>query len=839
MKKFIGWFVALLAMVVFMPVTSVSAVNEGWTEEKGEYILYLKDSLTYSKKDLFTVLKTAFDGTSLYSYSIDEGKSKITGNSSGNIEFVSGDIYTVSQSTTGIWEELNCFKVQLYFAPLLKIEGQDDKILEILADDGKTTGTVALNLPAKSGYDTVITTGGNSFVADEPVDGIHRLSFEISSSETISVKYQPNGKESAIISGVSVKGNGTVDAPEEGYYPEGKYTVTATPSLSDSESEGYYVESMKINGIEISDEKILYDNCSAAVSVTLEGGKDYFFEVNFEKVNLEFSENPLVVFEPDNYDEDELKTEILKALNCNAFDLYKDSITLSLSEGYSLAFGQINVDIICHSDGRYPELTAKNVPVSLVDRKTVNISFVGESTAEYDGTPMAVETVIKDEDGKFYTEGETVIRYTGIDATYNSTEAPVDVGKYNVTVVYNEYDANEKILATGEAQTILEIVPADIKIVIYSKQKFVCQDDPEFVCTVSGIPAGEIIENLVLSREKGNKVGVYKIYASFDENKNYNVTVEEGTLTISHDPEKLIADKAVPAECEKDGLTEGSHCGGCGEIFVPQEKIPARGHSYTSEITRSATCTEKGIITYSCTACHSKYTKETNPLGHSYSSSYTVDKKATYSKTGSKSRHCTRKGCTAKTSVTTIPVLTLSKVKGVKVVSDIASLKVNWKNVKGAEKYTVELLNSKGKIIKSVTVKKTSHTFKKLSKVTTYKIRVRAVSGKNKGAYSSLITASTAPAKVSITSLKSTKANTVSVTWSKVTGTSGYEVQYSTSKKLKSAKTATAKKGKTTKLTLKKLKSKKRYYVRVRAYKSAGNKKIYGAWSTVKSVKLK
>lgn len=47
------------------------------------------------------------------------------------------------------------------------------------------------------------------------------------------------------------------------------------------------------------------------------------------------------------------------------------------------------------------------------------------------------------------------------------------------------------------------------------------------------------------------------------------------------------------------------------------------------------------------------------------------------------------------------------------------------------------------------------------------------------------------------------------------------------------------KKKKTTKYKVKKLKAKKKYYVRVRTYKTVKGKKVYSAWSKVKSIKTK
>ena len=76
----------------------------------------------------------------------------------------------------------------------------------------------------------------------------------------------------------------------------------------------------------------------------------------------------------------------------------------------------------------------------------------------------------------------------------------------------------------------------------------------------------------------------------------------------------------------------------------------------------------------------------------------------------------------------------------------------------------------------------------------------------------------------------------VKVIWKKVIGSSGYQVQYSLNKKMRAAK---LKKCKAASLTIKKLKKKKTYYVRVRAYKYVNGKKVYGKWSSIKKVKTK
>lgn len=67
----------------------------------------------------------------------------------------------------------------------------------------------------------------------------------------------------------------------------------------------------------------------------------------------------------------------------------------------------------------------------------------------------------------------------------------------------------------------------------------------------------------------------------------------------------------------------------------------------------------------------------------------------------------------------------------------------------------------------------------------------------------------------------------------------GYQIQYSTSKKFTSAKTKTLKSYKTSTVTLSGLKAKKTYYVRVRTYKTVDGKKYYSNWSSYKYKKTK
>lgn len=71
-----------------------------------------------------------------------------------------------------------------------------------------------------------------------------------------------------------------------------------------------------------------------------------------------------------------------------------------------------------------------------------------------------------------------------------------------------------------------------------------------------------------------------------------------------------------------------------------------------------------------------------------------------------------------------------------------------------------------------------------------------------------------------------------------LSGVKGYQIKYFTSKKFTKKTTKTVKVKKTTK-TVTKLKKKKTYYAKVRAYKMVNGKTYYSKWSTVKKVKVR
>ena len=169
------------------------------------------------------------------------------------------------------------------------------------------------------------------------------------------------------------------------------------------------------------------------------------------------------------------------------------------------------------------------------------------------------------------------------------------------------------------------------------------------------------------------------------------------------------------------------------------------------------------------------------------------------------------------------------------------SSKSSKKNVSKLKYSTVSNKTYTGKAIKpGITVKDGSKTLKNGKDYTlTYSANKNpgkaTITIKGKGNYTGSVKKTfnivpKAPSLKVVSAKKSAKVTT------KSTGANGYVIEYSLKKNMSGKKSVTITK---TSGTIKKLTSKKTYYIRVRAYKTIGGKKYYSPYSSVKSVKVK
>jgi len=163
------------------------------------------------------------------------------------------------------------------------------------------------------------------------------------------------------------------------------------------------------------------------------------------------------------------------------------------------------------------------------------------------------------------------------------------------------------------------------------------------------------------------------------------------------------------------------------------------------------------------------------------------------------------------------------------------SVTISWAKVKDADFYEVQR-STDGKKWTTLNKAVKATSYKDSSKLTagkSYKYRVRAVEDRVilsdvYSSWSSAVTAKPVPEQVTSLKASSRTHNSVKLTWKKVSGASGYEVQIKNGSSWKSYKKTTS-----NSLTVSKLTLGKTYQFRVRAYRTVSKKAVYGAVSSV------
>ena len=312
------------------------------------------------------------------------------------------------------------------------------------------------------------------------------------------------------------------------------------------------------------------------------------------------------------------------------------------------------------------------------------------------------------------------------------------------------------------------------------------------------------------------KLGVYAGTAGEEYAKTFNIPYG----IISEHTHSYTSKVTKPATCTENGVR--TYTCECGDSYT--ETIPATGHNYGDfVVTKSATCTEDGVKTKTCANCNDKITESIPKTGHT-SSDWIIDKNAAINVKGSKHKECTV--CKKVLETAEIPALPMINIQSANVSVSTNSyvfdntakkpsvtVKIGGKALKNGSDYTVSYLNN--------------------TKVGTATVRITG-----KGDYTGTITRNFTinPAKQQIQKLE-TRYKGFFVDWAQKGSATGYDVEYSVNANMSGAvsKHLTANKPDT--LTVSGLSGDKTYYVRVRSYTNRNGKVYYGAWSDVKSIK--
>ena len=246
---------------------------------------------------------------------------------------------------------------------------------------------------------------------------------------------------------------------------------------------------------------------------------------------------------------------------------------------------------------------------------------------------------------------------------------------------------------------------------------------------------------------------------------------------------------AKDATCTENGYTGEKICSVCGAVTEYGHTTAALHHDYQLMNQKDATCTEPGYSGDSiCSRCNDVKSEGTviDKLDHEWETEYRLDKDPTCTEKGSKSIHCAN--CSA--------------------TKDLVEIDAT------GHKYT--------HVIQKAQIGKAGREYDKCT---------TCGSQKNEKTIKALT-----PQKTTLKKLKAGK-KTFTVSWTKK-AYSGYQIRYSLKYSMKSATYKNVSASKTS-LKVKKLKTRKKYYVQIRTYKTVDGKKCYSAWSSAKKVKTK
>ena len=279
---------------------------------------------------------------------------------------------------------------------------------------------------------------------------------------------------------------------------------------------------------------------------------------------------------------------------------------------------------------------------------------------------------------------------------------------------------------------------------------------------------------------------------------------------------------AVEATCQQEGYTGDKVCKTCGATLEKGTTIVKKDHSWDAgKVTTEATCTTDGVKTYTCSVCKTTKTETIKATGHKMSEWKTVTA-ATTQKEGKQERTCTACDYKETKSIPKLPV----KKGTFKVTPSKTAVTYNGK----AQKPSVTVYAGNKKLSsKYYTVSYRNNTAVGTATIT--------VTGKgNYQNYSGKTTFRINLQKTTLFALKSSRKGELQATWKKTSGNTGYQIQYATNAKFSGAKVKNTTR---TNYTIKGLKSKGRYYVRVRTYKKVGGKYWYSGWSNVRNIRIK
>ena len=383
---------------------------------------------------------------------------------------------------------------------------------------------------------------------------------------------------------------------------------------------------------------------------------------------------------------------------------YTDAVTTETeAKGHTAGYAVIEniIDATCTGGGSYDSVVYCSVCGEELSRKTITTDALGHSyddgviTTEPTCTEEGVMTYTCTVCGDTYTESIDATGHTESDAVIENEVAVTctEEGSYDSVVycsVCGEELSRETVTvdALGHSYDdgVVTTEPTCTEEGVMTYTCSVCGDTYTESIEATGHTAGDaVIENEVEATctEEGSYDSVVYCSVCGEELSRETVTVdalghsyddgvvtteptctEDGVMTYTctvcgdtytesieatgHTAGDAVIENKVEATCTEEGSYDSVvYCTVCGtELSRETITVEALGHSYNDGIvTTEVTCTQDGVITFTCSVCGDTYTATVEALGHSYDSG-TVTKEATVDEEGEITYTCIQCGDT-------------------------------------------------------------------------------------------------------------------------------------------------------------------------------------------------
>lgn len=423
--------------------------------------------------------------------------------------------------------------------------------------------------------------------------------------------------------------------------------------------------------------------------------------------------------------------------------------------------------------------------------------------------------------------GKATITVTREDKKDSFSFTVVNVVPTTSTEIYHQADGKQQVLGnslcihTGKSDTVsLKTVPE-----LAGKVTWTSSDNSKVIVKASGRynenatlsrkAAGDVTVTASLKDEKGKEIKKTFQVIGDKSSEDWYVLVNDGDrvwVTDSTPVKPIVVVRDSKGTVFKEGT---DYTVQYQDNYLPDGKQACGVYVYVTPI---GSYVGNPVLTGLLSLCRGEQTDDTdNPKNPDTNqkkddNQNTSDSKKTQNSSTTnnlKKQKITKVSSAYKKSVGQSFTLK-PKAKG-KITYKTGNKKVATVNSKG--KVTVK---GTGKATITVTAKATSTYSKSVKKITVYGV----------------------PKKPEMKKLTAGKKK-FTVQWKKDKKADGYQVQYSTDKKFKKNVKSVNVSKKSTKATVKKLKKRKTYRVRVRSYKKINGKKYYSGWGKVKSVKVR